>query len=115
MIRRPPRSTLFPYTTLFRSSNEDVPIRPNASRTPHCSPTYYIHLHSCEFSHILDRGCWFAASSERGSGNRRFRPCICSSCSTHFAKGVRNIYDDHTRSPRPQLLGLGHQNGWFGS
>src|SRR5256714_14544897 len=24
MIRRPPRSTLFPYTTLFRSSNEDL-------------------------------------------------------------------------------------------
>src|SRR2546430_11286689 len=24
MIRRPPRSTLFPYTTLFRSSPEDV-------------------------------------------------------------------------------------------
>src|SRR3989454_4682477 len=23
MIRRPPRSTLFPYTTLFRSSRED--------------------------------------------------------------------------------------------
>src|SRR3712207_6853883 len=24
MIRRPPRSTLFPYTTLFRSGGEDV-------------------------------------------------------------------------------------------
>src|SRR3989441_11280755 len=24
MIRRPPRSTLFPYTTLFRSINEDA-------------------------------------------------------------------------------------------
>src|SRR3712207_7327425 len=24
MIRRPPRSTLFPYTTLFRSRGEDV-------------------------------------------------------------------------------------------
>src|SRR2546430_17673894 len=24
MIRRPPRSTLFPYTTLFRSRNKDV-------------------------------------------------------------------------------------------
>src|SRR2546430_7402064 len=24
MIRRPPRSTLFPYTTLFRSVHEDV-------------------------------------------------------------------------------------------
>src|SRR5690554_7344256 len=24
MIRRPPRSTLFPYTTLFRSSDDDI-------------------------------------------------------------------------------------------
>src|SRR5256885_2906591 len=28
MIRRPPRSTLFPYTTLFRSRQTDRPIRP---------------------------------------------------------------------------------------
>src|SRR6266496_4814902 len=28
MIRRPPRSTLFPYTTLFRSAGADVPLRP---------------------------------------------------------------------------------------
>src|SRR5207248_5273927 len=27
MIRRPPRSTLFPYTTLFRSSTAIVPTR----------------------------------------------------------------------------------------
>src|SRR5256885_13114854 len=26
MIRRPPRSTLFPYTTLFRGKNADCPI-----------------------------------------------------------------------------------------
>src|SRR5437763_2188536 len=26
MIRRPPRSTLFPYTTLFRSLERDVPV-----------------------------------------------------------------------------------------
>src|SRR3712207_8790047 len=26
MIRRPPRSTLFPYTTLFRSEHTDVPV-----------------------------------------------------------------------------------------
>src|SRR2546430_12588353 len=25
MIRRPPRSTLFPYTTLFRSGSRDLP------------------------------------------------------------------------------------------
>src|SRR3989442_8770500 len=26
MIRRPPRSTLFPYTTLFRSALRDIPV-----------------------------------------------------------------------------------------
>src|SRR2546430_10138558 len=26
MIRRPPRSTLFPYTTLFRSSQQQAPV-----------------------------------------------------------------------------------------
>src|SRR2546430_2048411 len=26
MIRRPPRSTLFPYTTLFRSGSDDMPV-----------------------------------------------------------------------------------------
>src|SRR5256885_7893936 len=38
MIRRPPRSTLFPYTTLFRSSGgpirrPDLPIRTSAGRS----------------------------------------------------------------------------------
>src|SRR5256885_8613802 len=32
MIRRPPRSTLFPYTTLFRS------VVPRARPTPSCAP-----------------------------------------------------------------------------
>src|SRR3712207_7977716 len=32
MIRRPPRSTLFPYTTLFRSFIEDVPFRAKDGR-----------------------------------------------------------------------------------
>src|SRR3712207_8832378 len=27
MIRRPPRSTLFPYTTLFRSAGTEIPCR----------------------------------------------------------------------------------------
>src|SRR3712207_8560827 len=33
MIRRPPRSTLFPYTTLFRSSGVAVLSPPEGSRT----------------------------------------------------------------------------------
>src|SRR5256885_9780631 len=31
MIRRPPRSTLFPYTTLFRSYSASVPSMPGIS------------------------------------------------------------------------------------
>src|SRR2546430_5857089 len=36
MIRRPPRSTLFPYTTLFRSQRGNLPRPPPTSPT---SPT----------------------------------------------------------------------------
>src|SRR3712207_9353069 len=35
MIRRPPRSTLFPYTTLFRSG---IPSRSNPRKDPHRCP-----------------------------------------------------------------------------
>src|SRR3712207_7786260 len=35
MIRRPPRSTLFPYTTLFRSASPDPDgVRRQCARTP---------------------------------------------------------------------------------
>src|SRR3989442_10927130 len=34
MIRRPPRSTLFPYTTLFRSLDRDVRRAPPGSGPP---------------------------------------------------------------------------------
>src|SRR5258706_9346477 len=34
MIRRPPRSTLFPYTTLFRSHRSNRRTGPSATRSP---------------------------------------------------------------------------------
>src|SRR5256885_5416543 len=36
MIRRPPRSTLFPYTTLFRSSPSIVPNASNVNGVADC-------------------------------------------------------------------------------
>src|SRR3712207_8793425 len=39
MIRRPPRSTLFPYTTLFRSRNLT-----NRTRVYLVSPYRYVHV-----------------------------------------------------------------------
>src|SRR2546426_9096516 len=38
MIRRPPRSTLFPYTTLFRSSRRSSRRRGCARSPPRCCP-----------------------------------------------------------------------------
>src|SRR3712207_8489461 len=43
MIRRPPRSTLFPYTTLFRSNDTIVDIVGNIQRTQHARQ----HKHGC--------------------------------------------------------------------
>src|SRR2546427_1060885 len=36
MIRRPPRSTLFPYTTLFRSWADYEPASRGVKKTPRC-------------------------------------------------------------------------------
>src|SRR3712207_6977482 len=38
MIRRPPRSTLFPYTTLFRSPRADLPVGVAAGQQLHDLP-----------------------------------------------------------------------------
>src|SRR3712207_7197263 len=44
MIRRPPRSTLFPYTTLFRSNREDPDNHPNSFRLDKNPGTYEIKV-----------------------------------------------------------------------
>src|SRR5690349_23738288 len=50
MIRRPPRSTLFPYTTLFRSEdaddNEPQHLRPGADPLPR--PGVQVVVHGAE-------------------------------------------------------------------
>src|SRR3712207_7608905 len=43
MIRRPPRSTLFPYTTLFRSALEQIDVR------------YPLMHHSCSSRDFLEQ------------------------------------------------------------
>src|SRR3712207_7968846 len=46
MIRRPPRSTLFPYTTLFRSSEAVVvDARERAAPDHECAVPAPVHLH----------------------------------------------------------------------
>src|SRR5690606_40441319 len=53
MIRRPPRSTLFPYTTLFRSSDARLP-RPPLPPTQSGSPDHAVDRKSTRLnsSHV---------------------------------------------------------------
>src|SRR2546430_5696818 len=49
MIRRPPRSTLFPYTTLFRSPAAPTPPRQSRpeSSTPYGTPPRVVPASAC--------------------------------------------------------------------
>src|SRR2546425_3618176 len=58
MIRRPPRSTLFPYTTLFRSSGQRRSPWPPARSTPMAS-------------RIADIGSPLSADEEAAHSNSR--------------------------------------------
>src|SRR5690554_7031587 len=58
MIRRPPRSTLFPYTTLFRSHNPIINTTPNNKNfftILKALHTQYIIIVLLESIHILSR------------------------------------------------------------
>src|SRR5438477_8158826 len=76
MLRRPPRSTLFPYTTLFRSPNASLAAPLQAAQEP-------------DFSYLLYRGynrCpgWTLLSSGIRQKNKRLP----------LKKGVRS--EEHT-------------------
>src|SRR2546422_3290241 len=90
MIRRPPRSTLFPYTTLFRSS-------PGVGR---CS--------CCEVGGETGNWCPISAEGKASSGcrqrkpeakgNRKNKPRVKASCACRYRKA----------EPRPDRVGRGH-------
>src|SRR5258708_15669916 len=58
MIRRPPRSTLFPYTTLFRSKSLVRPFSPRAMNIA------YVEY---DFAAPLGLGPWSAVEEDRKS------------------------------------------------
>src|SRR5256885_3763222 len=54
MIRRPPRSTLFPYTTLFRSENELLGHEcPDPALVAVAAPTRLVHVQHCFARQLL--------------------------------------------------------------
>src|SRR2546430_4491420 len=84
MIRRPPRSTLFPYTTLFRS--KCIPVRPHPNtggpigrsthRSSYYNVLYLISLAGLAISpFLLNR--WFTRSEEHTSELQSQSNLVC--------------------------------------
>src|SRR5437867_10769831 len=78
MIRRPPRSTLFPYTTLFRSRRAR-PLRPSPARSRDCcrgsSPasTYGMRSeeHTSELQSPYDLVCRLLLEKKKNNKNNK--------------------------------------------
>src|SRR5215218_8307753 len=73
MIRRPPRSTLFPYTTLFRSSARHS-LKPGASRergTRRCEVHPRSEEHTSELQSHSDVVCRLLLEKKKTAGSRR--------------------------------------------
>ena len=76
MIRRPPRSTLFPYTTLFRS--ETLKLLPSDSCSPcakHFLTATNLGLSSIFYRTAPEKSIFFCRTSQFFC--RRLRCCIC--------------------------------------
>src|SRR3712207_8871014 len=65
MIRRPPRSTLFPYTTLFRSLEE------GGYGCVHHVNGHNAHGHDRGYAHGHDRGYAHGRAHDRGRARHR--------------------------------------------
>src|SRR2546422_2110675 len=79
MIRRPPRSTLFPYTTLFRSDEHQV-VGVQRERPPR--------------GRVGQRGRLVAADDLEGS---RIGPAPATKSTAHLVPGIVAIDEQHTQ------------------
>src|SRR2546430_12146423 len=69
MIRRPPRSTLFPYTTLFRSLSRDAHFVAIHDATVNRTTNGHGAVHDMKLAELrrLDAGSWFGSELDRKS------------------------------------------------
>src|SRR2546429_6466458 len=102
MIRRPPRSTLFPYTTLFRSGRHahdgERRSRPDAHRV---APARGLARHLSSTLASLDRAC----DRRRVLGYTRRQLVIVV---TVVAVGAGGLAIDHWRRPNPDVVAYLH-------
>src|SRR5438105_11496366 len=100
MIRRPPRSTLFPYTTLFRSV--DPRLRPRGGEgellvTPKQLEVYRSEEHTSELQSRVDLVCRLLLEKKKSSVPITCR-CLAS-CATSVRAGRNAASAAQRRSP----------------
>src|SRR5215475_15380125 len=71
MIRRPPRSTLFPYTTLFRSAPRRTPGRGRSPPTPGRTPRSRSEEHTSELQSRENLVCRLLLEKQKKNAKHR--------------------------------------------
>src|SRR2546422_6132861 len=100
MIRRPPRSTLFPYTTLFRSEHllgdppDDRGLAPQLLDVRH--QRNRSEEHTSELQSRLHLVCRLLLEKKKNTSVHQHRAEICDKKTTHRAKQL--IYTSHDKS-----------------
>src|SRR2546423_8237911 len=101
MIRRPPRSTLFPYTTLFRSAGrESGPARRRPSRQLPVLPGERSEEHTSELQSLAYLVCRLLLEKKKIKSTR-----LCP-VSLHLPRSVQSPAADRSmnNTPRHTLL-----------
>src|ERR1019366_4698630 len=97
MIRRPPRSTLFPYTTLFRSPVRQLawPNLTPAAAAPRSGPRS--EEHTSEFQSLTNLVCRLLLEKKKS----KRRDALCP----QTTPGLRTLVDDTSATlPKPQSV-----------
>src|SRR5260221_4857541 len=94
MIRRPPRSTLFPYTTLFRSRGHDY------EKTDECLFAFRIHW----FPSLPQRSSGATRSEEHTSELQSHSDLVCRLLLEKKKKSRSNYISRHLCSTNPGSL-----------
>src|SRR5689334_23762858 len=100
MIRRPPRSTLFPYTTLFRSHPRPTPSSPRRQRQAHCTnPESCQRKRAARVGRPASAAFALTRSEEHTSELQSQFHLVCRLL---LEKKKKNKYNNHTARPTLQ-------------
>src|SRR5690349_23956201 len=96
MMRRPPRSTLFPYTTLFRSDGREVDLTPTEFKLLHLLAERKGRVQP---RNLLLEVVWEAARSEEHTSELQSRRDLVCRLLLEKKKKTRRPTRTHTSTP----------------